>query len=231
VGERYYVGADEAGRGSLVGEMIVAVAAVPESIYNTLRDMGVRDSKELTAEKRRSLYRELSRTLVFAVVPVAPQDIDRENLNLLTAKAIVRGFNIVSSRVGIKNVRRVVIDKFGDPTSLRLELRKAGYLGPLIIEEKADKNYPEVSAASIIAKHVRDSRIRVLSKIYGVEGSGYPSDPRTVAWLERVLAGGSPPPPIIRLSWGTLKGTPWFVEKKNARRGRRVTLEDFFGTG
>ncbi len=229
--ERYYVGADEAGRGSLVGEMIVAVAAVPESIYDTLWDIGVRDSKELTAEKRRNLYRELSRTLVFAVIPVTPRDIDRENLNFLTAKAIVRGFNIISKRVGIKNVKRIVVDKFGDSTSLRLELRKTGYLGPLIVEEKADKNYPEVSAASIIAKHVRDSRIRVLSKIYGVEGSGYPSDPRTVAWLERVLADGSPPPPVVRLSWSTLKGTPWFVEKKNAKRGRRVTLEDFFGTG
>ncbi len=220
------IGIDEAGRGSLVGEMIVAAIAIPAGLSYTLREMGVRDSKVLTPGKRAKLYRELSR-FPFATVPVRPAEIDRENLNVLTARAAARAFEIVSSRIGgPEHVCRVIVDKFGNPSKLIAYLRLAGYRGPIIAEEKADARYPEVSAASIIAKHVRDARIRVLHALYGVEGSGYPSDPRTLRWLRRSLASGSLPP-VVRRSWDTLRGTPFYVDKKRGGGGS-VTLEDFF---
>ena len=223
--ECYTVGIDEAGRGSLVGEMIVAAIAVPMDRLEALREMGVRDSKALTPGRRASLYRELS-TLPFAAVPVRPWEIDSENLNVLTARAAATAFRAVARQLGGPgHVCRVVVDKFGSPSKLIAYLRREGYRGPVIAEEKADAKYPEVSAASIIAKHVRDSRIRVLRSMYGVEGSGYPSDPRTMRWLRRVLETGALPP-VVRRSWDTLRGTPFYVDKKKGP-SPGVTLEDF----
>ena len=46
-----------------------------------------------------------------------------------------------------------------------------------------------VSAASIVAKVVRDREITKLAKKYGEIGSGYPSDPVTIRWLYRLYRG------------------------------------------
>ena len=224
----YFVGIDEAGRGSIIGEMIVAVAAVPSTIYDMLRSEGVKDSKELTPEKRRKLYYYLIKKIIFSVEPVPPSKIDMENLNRLTAQAAKAAFERVLHSIGDpRRIERVVIDKFGDTSYPRILLRSRGYSGPILIVEKADRDYPEVSAASIIAKYVRDARIRVLSSLYGVRGSGYPSDPRTMEWINEMLRRGVEPPPIVRRSWGSLRGTPWYVEKRASRKG--VDLTDFFG--
>ncbi len=229
VRRQYFVGIDEAGRGSIVGEMIVAVAAVPAQIYSQLRQEGVRDSKDLTPEKRRELYFYLARNIVFSVEPVPPWRIDAENLNRLTAQAAVAAFERVVKRIGgHAAVERVVIDKFGNEAYPRMLFRARGYRGQLVIVEKADRDYPEVSAASIIAKYVRDARIRVLSSIYGVKGSGYPSDPRTMAWIRDLISRGIAPPPIVRRSWGSLRGTPWYIEKRVSAK-KSVDLTDFFG--
>ncbi len=219
----WLVGVDEAGRGSLVGEMIVAVVAVPRRALAVLEEAGVRDSKELSPGRRRELYRVIAGVAVFAVWPVPPAEIDRRSLTDLTEEAIAGAFGIVARRAG--PIARVVIDRYGKPRRIRFLLARHGYRGPVLVEEKADSRYLEVAAASIVAKHVRDSRIRVLSSMYGVEGSGYPSDPRTVDWVLRTVAAGERPP-IIRYSWGTLEGTGARVRKKAPGKGR-VTLEDF----
>ncbi|MCE4625511.1 MAG: ribonuclease HII [Desulfurococcales archaeon] len=222
----YIIGVDEAGRGSIVGEMMVAAIAVPHDESKLLVELGVKDSKLLTPNSRSRLYRELSSRYPFAVVPVRPWEIDEENLNALTAKAASLAVSVVAERVGgFQRVCGVYVDRFGDPGKLRVMLRLRGYKGSLIVEEKADLRYPVVGAASIIAKHVRDRRIRVLRSIYGVEGSGYPSDPRTMEWVRRVLSSGVTPP-IIRYSWESLRDTPYYKPKR--KKPAKVTLEDFF---
>jgi len=221
---RWYIGADEAGRGSLVGEMIVAVVAVPESVLHSLAEAGVRDSKALSPRARAELYRVIAGNTVFAVTPVPPHRIDSENLTVLTEEAIADAYRRIAGRLEGEQVR-FVVDRYGRHAKLRYLLRAAGYKGPLVIEEKADANYVEVAAASIVAKHVRDARIRVLSSLYGVPGTGYPSDERTVAWvLDRVSRGERPP--IVRYSWGTLESVGARV-RKGKGKPPRVTLDDF----
>ncbi len=218
------IGVDEAGRGSLVGELIVAAVAVPIDLLEDLKEIGVKDSKLLSPDQREELYRTISRRLVFSVSSIKPREIDHENINVLTSNALYMNLSRIFKRVDPESVERIVIDKFGSVPKIKVAVRKTGYRGKIIVEEKADFKYPEVAAASIIAKYVRDSRIKVLSSLYGVRGSGYPSDPRTVEWLQEVLARGNPPP-IIRFSWGTLKGTGYYVKKKKS--ASNVTLEDF----
>ncbi|MEB3773559.1 MAG: ribonuclease HII [Desulfurococcales archaeon] len=216
-GGRYVVGFDEAGRGSLVGEMVVAGYAIEGNRVSMLEDMGVRDSKELSPSRRRELYKRLTSIGVFQVYPVKPGAIDRRNLTTLTEEAIAEILSRLVRR-GIC-IDRVTIDRYGAPRRLYSLLSRINYKGEVLIEEKADSKYLEVAAASIIAKHVRDERIRVLRELYGLEGSGYPSDPRTVKWVMDALSRGEKPP-IVRYSWGTLEGTGFRVSK-------RRTLEDF----
>ena len=221
---KWLVGVDEAGRGSLIGEMMVAGYAVRSDHVELLVDMGVRDSKEMSRDERREAYRALATLGVFTVYPVPPERIDSENLVSLTEEAIIAVIGYIDARIGLFNVDRITIDRYGRERGLRTAIREMGCDCKVVIEEKADKRYPEVSAASIIAKHVRDERIRVLRRIYGVRGSGYPGDRETVQWVMDVLSRGYRPP-IIRYSWETLEGTGYRVRKY---RGRRIRSLDEF---
>lgn len=199
------VGVDEAGRGSIVGEMFVAAFGAPKGFEEKLLELGVRDSKELTPHTRAALYRQLVRLGRIGVAAVPPKSIDSGNLNRLTEKAILRAVDAIARQVGgYASISSVVVDRFGSPRLLPEALRRRGFRGILIVEERADKKYPYVAAASIVAKHLRDLRMKVLSSMYGVPGSGYPSDPRTMDWVRAVLRRGERPP-IIRYSWSSLK--------------------------
>ncbi|MEK7766390.1 MAG: ribonuclease HII, partial [bacterium] len=73
----------------------------------------------------------------------------------------------------------------------------------VIAENRADGKFPLVAAASIVAKVTRDAALEALREAHGEIGSGYPGDPRTVAFLRRCLAHGALPP-FVRRSWRTL---------------------------
>lgn len=211
---KFRIGVDEAGRGSLVGELVVAAFAMRVEEEKALIEMGVKDSKKLSPGRRAELYK-LLRTRPFAVYAIHPRDIDSSNLNKLELKAIFNVLKALSLRLGDEfKQSRIVVDKFADISlELRVLLRSLGFNGIVLVEENADDKYVEVSAASIIAKYLRDRRIEVLRSLYGVEGSGYPSDQRTLNWLDKVLKSGTRPP-IIRYSWATLDRFGLRVEKK-----------------
>ncbi len=199
------IGVDEAGRGSLVGELFVVAFAMNESDEKLLTDMGVRDSKKLSPPRRAELYK-LLKGWPFEVRSIPPHDIDLHNINKLELKAVFDALKALSLRLGEGfKTARIVVDKFGDiKRELSTMLSRLGFRGTLLVEVDADDRYIEVSAASIIAKHLRDRRLQVLKSMYGVEGSGYPSDHRTLKWLEETLRSGFKPP-IIRYSWATLE--------------------------
>ena len=75
----------------------------------------------------------------------------------------------------------------------------------IISKHRGDSLFPEVSAASIIAKVERDRRIKKIEDEIGKFGSGYPSDPRTKEFLERYYARHGKLPPHTRKTWKTAK--------------------------
>ncbi len=78
------------------------------------------------------------------------------------------------------------------------------YLGSklrIVSEHKADRTYPIVSAASIIAKVERDSEIAKLKVKYGDFGSGYLTDDKTMVFLKRLLDTNDDYPSCVRKSW------------------------------
>ncbi|MEB3766033.1 MAG: ribonuclease HII, partial [Desulfurococcales archaeon] len=107
------IGVDEAGRGSLIGELIVAAVAVPIDLLEDLKELGVKDSKLLTPEQREELYRTISRKLVFSVSAIKPREIDHENINVLTSNALYTNLSRIFKRIDPESVERIVIDKFG----------------------------------------------------------------------------------------------------------------------
>jgi ribonuclease HII len=75
----------------------------------------------------------------------------------------------------------------------------------LISEHKADRKYPIVSAASIVAKVKRDSEISKLWEEYGNFGSGYVTDPVTIRFLKEWRRKRRDYPPMVRRSWKTIR--------------------------
>lgn len=202
------IGVDEAGRGPVVGDMFVACVAVSEGDVPKLVSMGVRDSKSMTREAREKLFpRILSVATCIAVARATPREIDSRNLNTLFAEKCLR---VVAEVLGVIRPRRaaVFIDAAGDPerivSLIEPRIRRIVEQVEVVAEHGADARYPVVSAASIVAKVLRDWHVEELKKIYGDFGSGYPSDPRTRAWLEEVVKSGRVPP-IVRKSWSTYR--------------------------
>ncbi|WP_048061468.1 ribonuclease HII [Hyperthermus butylicus] len=230
---RYAIGIDEAGRGPVIGPMVVVGVAVCSNDIDKLVALGVRDSKQLTPVVRAKLYGEILRVALHSViVKLPPALLDAVNLNQLE----VETFEYIASRIaGVHDSPEAVyVDAVGSPE--KLAARLSGRLGVRVIAEPgADKTYPIVSAASIVAKVVRDAEIRMLRRLYGVRGSGYPTDPETIAWLaEEYRRNPANPPWFVRRTWSTLKriAPGWYVEKQATTqppRGQRSLLDYLLG--
>jgi len=211
-------GVDEAGRGAVVGPMVVAAYMLNLRHGKRLRDLGVVDSKSITRARREKIYEELKREGRYVTAIVTPRMIDAAlrlrggvGLNNLEAEIITRLINTLKPR-------RVYIDSPDRNTARFKRLIAEGlerYSG-LVCENRADSKYVVVSAASIIAKVTRDRLVDRLHKRYGDFGSGYPSDPKTRRYISGCLRSGRLPP-IVRKGWKTVSLL------------RQTTLEEFEG--
>ncbi len=223
------IGIDEAGRGPIIGDLVIALVAINKGSLEKLRNIGIRDSKELTPRQREKFVPLIIRLSTNVLVTyISPSEIDRYNLNELIVKRIAYLLNSLTYLINPCNIERIVIDMVGG-------YRR--YLNFFIedIREKlefrvdADQDFIEVGAASIVAKHYRDLLIRELNNLYGELGSGYPTDPRTRRWVTEQYSRGINPPPFVRRSWGILKriAPGWYINKKTAKKKQR-TLLDYF---
>ena len=91
--------------------------------------------------------------------------------------------------------------KFSEKIRGKLKNKKV----EIVSENYADKKYPEVGAASIIAKQLRDAEIGKLHKKHGFFGSGYPSDEVTVKFLRAWIKKNKEFPNFVRKSWFTVQ--------------------------
>jgi ribonuclease HII len=216
-------GVDEAGRGSVLGPLVVAGVAVEESKIPELRKIGVKDSKLLSPKKRKLLYRQIREIASMVVYErVQPKDIDHVVIN---GKKLFR-LNYLEAQTMASVLHRIKFDvayidccdtnqvRFGQLVSDLIADRDGrtftiGETNPLFeavkSEHHADRRYPVVSAASIVAKVARDSYVKRLHKKYGMFGSGYPSDPDTIAYLKKSYESSKQFPSIARMSWLTVR--------------------------
>jgi len=172
------LGIDEAGRGPLIGPMIIAGVLVNND--KEIRKMGVKDSKALTRKKRQEIFDKLTNSVEYSVERVSAQEIDMlmssgTNLNQIEAIHMAKIINKTKPD-------KVIIDAVSGKKKFFNFMKKfLKHNSEIILEHKADVNFPVVSAASIIAKQIRDSELDKIGKKFGIElGVGYTHDERSI---------------------------------------------------
>jgi ribonuclease HII len=202
-------GVDDAGRGAVVGPLVIAGVLLREEDLPTLKELGVKDSKLLSPHRREVLAVEIKKIVQkHHVEKLQPREIDvvvnsgrkLHKLNWLEAQTMARVIEALRPDMVYVDASDVLEERFKQHILECLPFRV-----DIVSEHKADRNYVAVSAASIIAKVERDREIALLAEVYGDFGSGYPSDPRTVSFLERLMQTSEDYPEYIRKSWKPAK--------------------------
>jgi len=225
------LGIDEAGRGPVIGPLVMCGFLVDEAKLATLENWGVRDSKKVSPKRRSFFYQKLKKLADdYAVIKLTAMDIDRmrtaTNLNKIEIKHMQDIINALKPDKVIIDAIEANAKKFRELIlrGLNEELKERIKNGTceLICENYADANYPIVGAASIIAKVIRDAEVRKLQQKYpeyGDFGSGYPSDPKTIAFLKDWLEKNKEMPYFVRRSWITAKELVKSARAKREQKG------------
>lgn len=215
------VGVDDAGRGAVIGPLVIAGVLVNDQDLPRLKELGVRDSKRLSPRRREQLAEEIKKlALKYDIVKLAPAEIDKvvetgkklHRLNRLEAQTMAKVIANLEPDVAYVDASDVLADRFKRhiAESLPLEVQ-------IVSEHKADAKYPVVSAASIIAKVERDRAIAELQEKHGNMGCGYPTDPKTIEFLESWIQKFGSYPEFVRKSWKPAKRLKRKAEAKQTR--------------
>jgi ribonuclease HII len=200
-------GVDEAGRGSVIGPLVVAGIGVKESKLPLIRGLKLRDSKTLSRTSRRQLYSKIVGVADYICVCVlSTNEIDEsvrlKGLNKLEAEAMAA----VISDIQPDNVYVDCCDvKPFRYTSLLETYITSSRVYKLYSFHHADALNAVVSAASIVAKVIRDSEIYEIRKTHKNIGSGYPSDRLTINFIRDWVLRFGEPPNFVRKSWRPVK--------------------------
>jgi len=202
-------GVDDAGRGPIIGPLVIAGVLLDEKELDKLKALGVKDSKLLSPKRRQHLAVEIKRIAArYCSESLSPEQIDKvvetgrklHRLNRLEADVMAKIIEALRPDVAYVDASDVLADRFKAHI-----MEKLAFQVEIVSEHKADAKYPIVSAASIIAKVERDRAIQELAEKYGDMGSGYVTDPKTIAFLERWLATHGSYPRFVRKSWKPAK--------------------------
>ena len=196
-------GVDEAGRGPVLGPLVVAAVMVDSD--RTLRKLKVKDSKLLTRQKREELAPRIRELATVEVAVVQAEDIDRymehATLNMLEVETFAGLLEKLRPERAFIDAADVVEERFGQNVLERLTCHPE-----LVCQHKADINFPVVSAASIVAKVVRDRAMDEIGQRFGRPvGSGYSHDEVTLEFIRGWLKENGELPPHTRRSWKTAK--------------------------
>ena len=211
-------GIDEAGRGPVLGPMVVAGVKVEDDLL--LRKIDVKDSKKLAPKRREKLAEEIKKIADYEIQIIPAEEIDvlREEmtLNVLEAKlfaTIIEKLTLCSNtRSSTSNsiAKNLVIyvdaADVNEENFKRCILSELGREMNIVSKHNADERYPVVSAASILAKTTRDDEIKKIGEEIGKQiGSGYPSDPVTINFLKEWMKEHGELPSYTRRSWKTAR--------------------------
>lgn len=195
-------GIDEAGRGPIIGPLVICAATIDKEKEAELKTLGVKDSKLLTPKKRQELALALPTYIEYKLIIVEPEEIDHylnkdgTNLNWLEADKTVELINTLSPDYSIIDCPSPNIRAYTSYIQERVGTE-------IHTEHKADLNHPIAAAASILAKVARDRIIQELHKKTGVDfGSGYLTDEKTQAFIAQHWKTH---PALFRKTWTTYK--------------------------
>lgn len=195
-------GVDEAGRGSMLGPLVVAAIAIEKSKIPELEKIGVKDSKKLSPKMRETLYKKIIKIVDnYQISKATPKQIDlavsQHKLNNLELIHMAKVITKLQPSISYVDSCDVNATRFGKEIAKITHSKIKSY-------HHADSKFVVVSAASIIAKVTRDRAIASLSKKHPV-GSGYPSDSKTISFVKHWFLQNGNLPAYVRKSWAPAK--------------------------
>jgi ribonuclease HII len=213
-------GIEEAGRGPVIGPLVMAGVKINEEDIIKLKEMGVKDSKLLTPIMRESLFPKIKQIVMdYKIIILSAQDVDDAlnnpiiNLNWLEALTSIKIIDYLNPDKAILDCPSNNIGAYENYVKERIKNKNI----KILAEHKADLNHTVVAAASILAKVTRDKEIENLKKEFNVDfGSGYPSDPKTKQFLEKNFEKYN----FFRKTWSSYK--------RVAKNKSQKALDNFF---
>lgn len=192
-------GVDDAGRGSVLGPLVIAGVLIERKKIKELVKIDVKDSKLLSPHSREILYKKIISIVDdYYVARIPPGVIDssvsKNQLNNLEAKYMAKVIERLKPNSAYVDSCDVNPARFGTQISKLAKIKK------IHSSHHADRRFPVVSAASIIAKVNRDRAIEKL-RLNDEVGSGYPSDPKTMGFIRKYIELHGIPPKFARKSW------------------------------
>ena len=192
-------GIDDAGRGPMLGPLVIAGISLDKKKLRKLTALGVKDSKKLSPKLRESLYKKIIDIVDdYYVAKISPRSIDasvkKHCLNGLEAKYMAKVVSKLNPDISYVDSCDVNPKRFGKIISQLSDNHK------IKSYHRADSRFAVVSAASILAKVTRDRAIARLRKEHDL-GSGYPSDSVTVKFVTKFYKKNHEMPSFVRKSW------------------------------
>ena len=192
-------GIDDAGRGPMLGPLVIAGISLEKKNIKKLSALGVKDSKKLTPKTREYLYKKIIKIVDnYYIAKISPRSIDasvkKHCLNGLEAKYMAKVVSKLNPDVSYVDSCDV------NPTRFGKEISKLSDHHKIKSYHRADSRFVVVSAASILAKVTRDRAIMKLRKDHNL-GSGYPSDSVTVKFVTKFYKKNHQMPVFVRKSW------------------------------
>ena len=188
-------GLDEAGRGPLAGPVVAAAVILPPDF--PVEILG--DSKKLSLKKRLSARQVILERSCWGMGIVDHTTIDEINILKASLLAMEQGFFQMQEKLDVFLCR-----EFGSNLEFQIEAMADGTFVPNIpvmcrAQPKADDTFPEVMAASILAKTQRDMMMEEYALLYPEYGyekhKGYPTK------AHREVCRQLGPSPIQRMSF------------------------------
>ncbi len=198
------MGIDEAGRGPVIGPMVICGYVLDEKKIKKLEELGVKDSKLLSRHQREKMFealKKLSDDHIIIKIPASKLNelMKEKNLNKIEIETMAKIINSAKPDRVIIDSPEVNTDKFVQKIRRHVKTDV-----DIVAENYADKKYPIVSAASVMAKVVRDREIEKIEKDMGMTiGSGYPGDEKTLKALDTMIRKGLTK--HVRKKWITYK--------------------------
>jgi len=207
------VGADEAGRGLIIGPMTIGACAVNDSIKQQFERIGIKDSKNYSSHNKISAHAELIKrvSLVWSVKTLSAEVLTNYNKNGMSmdeaeAYAFFRAIEDIAKKV--PKIAEYQVDNFQAVGKLRslLKENKSTRDVKLIVTPRAEKEFIAVGAGSVLARNASLEELRKIRTEYGDFGSGSTNDKKTINWLKQYYKKNrSWPKKIVRVYWKTIQ--------------------------
>jgi ribonuclease HII len=205
-GNKLVGGVDEAGRGAVIGPLVIAGISIGKNDVSQLHKLGIRDSKTLTPLARENFFEnivQLSNSLCISKIDCHEVDnyVFFNGLNELEAIGTAEVINNIHADTIYVDACDINLERYKNSIKRYLWIQKPN----IYCLHHADCLNVVVSAASIVAKVIRDNEVQRIREIYHDIGSGYPSDKKTMFFIKKWVARYKSAPNFARKSWKPLR--------------------------